>query len=139
LIVGSVLNGSPYVTAHVQLARLHRKATIDFLIDTGSTTTLINPDAWRRLGLRVSDLEGLPRVSSRGLGGSHSNYVDTCDFYFPADDGLYELFTGLRARFAPPSVNNSNLPALLGMDVLQHFRLTLEAASGVVLLESPHR
>ena len=108
---------------------------MEFLVDTGSQSTLLHPDA---LGLlRITPNEGLFRQAastSRGLGGRHSHFIDACDLFLRNDDGEYDRLT-LPIRFARPTLANATLPSLLGSDVLHHYRMTFEPAANIFTLE----
>src|SRR5688572_1002550 len=124
------------VTVRVLIARLGVQSDIEFLIDTGSSTTLINPSGQRRLGVSaLRHFADRQAIVSRGLGGRHAHYPEPCDLYFLVDDDNYEHI-GETIHFARPSLSNANLPSLLGIDVLRNFRFTFEANSDLVRLDT---
>jgi len=125
------------VTVRILVPRLGVQSDIDFIIDTGSTTSLINPGGQRRLGVSaLRHFAGQRAAVSRGIGGRHSHFSEPCDLFFRADDDGYEHLQET-IRFARPSVSNADLPSLLGLDVLRNFRFTFEPASGLATLETP--
>ena len=136
MIVGGVTNGRPVITARVLIPRLGLQADVDFLVDTGSQTTLINPSGQRRLGVSaLRHFAGRQASVGRGLGGRHSHYSEPCDLYFMADDDNYEHLRET-IRFARPSLSNANLRSLLGVDLLRNFRFVFEPRAGLVTLDT---
>jgi hypothetical protein len=71
---------------------------------------------------------------ARGLGGTHSYYVEPCEIFVPHVDGMVDRLH-LDMRFARPSRANADLPSVLGADFLYAYRLTFEPAAGLVSLE----
>jgi hypothetical protein len=107
-------------------ARVNGQGSVVLMLDTGADATLISPAAL--LGLRVSYRDA-PRIQMRGVTGSASAYVVTLESLEvggarvgPLRVISHESETGRRAQ------------GLLGRDFLNHFRVTIDNARGVVEL-----
>jgi hypothetical protein len=110
----------------IVIARMNGRAPVQLVLDTGATRTTISPAALVGLGISYRDA---PRVEFRGVTGSASAYVVS----------LESLEVG-GARVGPLRVFShdaqlgSGAQGLLGRDFLNHFRVTIDNARGVVEL-----
>lgn len=113
--------------------------TVPFLIDTGAMTSTLHPrDVLSRLGLSPDRLatpeEWDRRSTSVGIGGTAMHLVEPARLEFSRDDRSVRALEQ-DIEIAQLTDVNDYLPALLGWDVLRHFRLTLDARTGEVLLD----
>jgi hypothetical protein len=130
----------PRVQIDLSLPRISSfPSTIDFLIDTGATASTIHPgDMLARFRLTRGELASADRWPRRrtglGVGGRVLDYIEFAELRFERADG-----TALRLEqdvlIAQLTIDNVELPSLLGWDVLRYFRVTLDARVGLVLLE----
>jgi predicted aspartyl protease len=96
------------------------------VLDTGATRTTISPAALIGLGVNYRDA---PKVEIRGVTGTASAYLV----------GLESLEVGgarvgpLRVLSHDPQIGRGT-EGLLGQDFLNHFRVTIDNARGVVEL-----
>lgn len=111
---------------------------IDFLIDTGSSLTIIHPhDALYRLMLPQTLLQNPSAwpgiVTAQGVSG------DTRLFRTEAQLGLLDgdVFRDLRlpVSIAQITAHNREVPSLLGWDVLSSMDVRISRAHGIVELE----
>lgn len=114
-------------------------STIDFLIDTGATRSTIHPgDMIARFRVNPSDLASADRWPRRrpglGIGGRVLDYIELANLRFERDDGS-ALRLEQDVLIAQLAADNEGLPSLLGWDVLRHFHISLDARSGLVMLE----
>ena len=127
----------PHVLVRVHIPGVSEPRVVPFLIDTGSSTTVVHArDAVRRLQLRAADLD--PRSwperqvqASGGVGGLAFYRAMDASYDFAHEGGAIETIS---ASVELGAVDTSSLPSLLGWDVLQHFRLDLNARRGSVAL-----
>ena len=115
-------------------------AFIQFLIDSGADTSAIHPrDAERALGVNFNVVRtALPdaRIErSLGIGGEAEYLVTTAHYAFVHDDGHWEEIAQ-PIRFARPTTTNRPIPSIIGWDILENFRLTLDWHASLVSLDS---
>ncbi len=114
-------------------------AHVDFLLDTGASTTCLHPRDARAVGISAARLllpDRWPRQrSAAGIGGSSLYYLVPAHYAFEHDNGQWEIHEGeiLVAQLQPA---NERLPSLLGWNILQRFRITAEWASRQITLEN---
>lgn len=107
-------------------AKINGRAPVWLLLDTGASRTTISPAALIGLGVTYRDA---PKVEIRGVTGSASTYLVS----------LESLEVG-GARVGPLRVLSHDVQmgggaeGLLGRDFLDHFRVTIDNARGVVEL-----
>jgi len=110
----------------VVTAEINGRAQVQLILDTGATRTTISPAALIGLGVTYRDA---PKVEIRGVTGTASAYLV----------GLESLDVG-GARVGPLRVYSHDAQlgggaeGLLGRDFLNHFRVTIDNARGVVEL-----
>ena len=130
----------PYVSVLVYVDGITPSwAQVNFLLDTGATTSCIHPlDSVRSLGLPVAQLatppaDWVPEISS-GIGGSSSYYRHPATYALRHDDGQWDIFGG-QLRIGQITAQNTRIPSLLGWDVLQQFQLVTNWPSRLISLE----
>ena len=111
MIVGYFeVDGRPYVRGRLSLPRLAIAGEVDFLIDTGASSTTLHP----RDGVRLRcpfDALVLP-IEFQGVGGLHTYYRETAVVVF--DDGVAERNFRIEISIAKPDALASGLDSLLG-------------------------
>jgi hypothetical protein len=137
VIEGEVRRGRPYLAkVRIVVPGFGVQQDLTFLLDTGSITSLIQP--YDQGLLRISQRHFGDHVPGlgRGMGGTHSYYVEPCDiFVMHTDANRITDRLRLEMRFARPSRTNADLPSVLGVDFLHYYRMTFEPASEFVSLE----
>jgi hypothetical protein len=112
---------------------------INFLIDTGAAITLLRPlDAIGRLQLDplvlAQPLHWPNRQPISGVTGSGECYVHPAEYAFLHEDGRLQRIAG-EICIDPPNQTNNSRKSLLGWDVLQHFRLSVDWSGRRITLE----
>lgn len=113
--------------------------SVGFLLDTGASSTCLHPlDAVTSVGISTARL-ALPgnwtRTESRsGVGGSATYYVVPVTYAFLHHDRRLQLLE-TEISIAQLTVTNRSLPSLLGWDILQHFKVTVDWSERLVSLE----
>ena len=108
------------------IAWINGRAPVQLILDTGAARTTISPAALIGLGVTYRDA---PKVEIHGVTGTASAYLV----------GLESLEVG-GARVGPLPVLSHDAQmgggsqGLLGRDFLNHFRVTIDSAIGVVEL-----
>lgn len=140
MIIRGFFNGrNPFVRAVISLPDTpDRVSVVDLAVDTGSSLTVLRRSAIDNLGVDFSTaFEDRPRESARGIGGREEyvrlrvnlRFIDSV----PAPERPYTVF--VRVALTPDDAES--VPSLLGMDVMDSFRLTVFAAENRVDLELP--
>ena len=128
MINGYYSGRRPMMRTHVTLPRLSIEGQIDILVDTGAQVTCI-------LGADVDVLE-VPYetlaqpATLHGVGGATVMYREPAILTFrDSENGrLYRYRTDV--RIGARTRSGSNLPSLLGQDILQNWSLLHEPATG---------
>ena len=113
-------------------------ALVPFVVDTGASRTVLNPDDSFAVGIaaeRLQDPSQWPdHRSAAGIGGMVTNYVHPAQYrFFRADQTSLTLSQEI--LIAGLTSATPRLPSLLGWDVLRHFRFCTDVRTGEVLLE----
>lgn len=107
-------------------AKLNGRAPVQLILDTGATRTTISPAALIGLGVTYRDA---PKVQIRGVTGSASAYLVSLE---SVEVGGARV--GPLRVFSHDSQLGRGAEGLLGRDFLEHFRVTIDNARGVVEL-----
>jgi hypothetical protein len=111
---------------------------INFVIDTGASTTCLHPLDAVLIGIAVDRLEratGWARSETRtGIGGNVRYSVVPAVYGFEDEDGSALVFEQ-DIRVAQFSSATAELPSLLGWDLLQNFRVSMDRRENDVSLE----
>ncbi len=108
---------------------------VTLLVDTGASVSVLQPADAQRFGADPAKVAADPRSELvGGVGGSTRALVTTALLSF-ADNTAGTRRYRLPMRIAEPSAANSTLPSILGMDFIQHFRLTVSVREDRVELE----
>ena len=107
-------DGEPYVRCRVHLLKFTLVEEIDFLVDTGSDTTILHPEAGIKLGCPFAELSNPLDVT--GAGGSHTYYAEPAVVSFYDEDTRHDFRIDLHIGKPDPVTNG--LDSLLGRDVL---------------------
>ena len=129
----------PLLRVALYLPRLVESWTlIDFLIDTGATTTSIHPsDADDALGIPEALLSSVDswarRETHRGVGGEATFFVVPARYGLLDEHDEWMMFDG-HIRIAQLTESNLSLPSILGWDILRRFAITLDWSQKIVEL-----
>ena len=121
-------NGSPYVKGTVHFPRLRLFAEETFLVDTGSTTTTINPVETFRIPIDLSRLELGKQIY--GVAGGYTELQEEGILIF-RDSGLDRIYS-LSIGVMPPTPASIRVPSLLGQDILRYWRMVHDPGRGVL-------
>lgn len=112
-------DGEPYVRCRVHLPRFSLVEEIDFLVDTGSDTTILHPEAGVRLGCPFDELSNPLNVT--GAGGSHTYYAEPAVVSFYDGEARHDFRIDL--HIGKPNPITDGLDSLLGRDVLNELEM----------------
>lgn len=129
----------PFVRLYVSIPSLATGyRPVSLLLDTGAATTIIHPasalyePAVPERELDPSAWGTVERIE--GIGGFTPCRSLEASYVLEHDDGEYDAFADT-VLVAAVTASNRSAPSLLGWNLLQHYRLTLERAAGAVTLE----
>lgn len=110
--------------------------TCRFLVDTGADRTLVTPSDYESDGFRYQDFRTFPAADSRGVGGLLEGRLVQARLLLRNDDGTLQQI-GVEVEVARPTPQIEALPSLLGRDVTDLFRLTVDRTVNLVALDDP--
>lgn len=106
---------------------------VPFLIDTGADTTLLLPDRAQALaGLDYRRFTAFPVVDVAGFGGGFTVHKVPATLIFSTDSDPHQLTIPI--EIARPSAQTYGLPSVLGRDVIDLFRLTVDRSADLIAL-----
>ena len=108
------------------MAKINGRAPVQLVLDTGATRTTISPAALIGLGVTYRDA---PKVQIRGVTGSASAYLVILE---SVEVGGARV--GPLRVFSHDAQLDRGAEGLLGRDFLNHFRVTIDNARGIVEL-----
>src|SRR4051794_13573744 len=117
----------------VQLPAWSTSGDIDFLVDTGASRTVLHPADAYRLRVPFDDLVPAEHARAWGTGGVAAYAEEPASLRFVDAGRPFDL--DFRIWIALPDPYNVRLPSLLGRDVLQYFRLTVDLREPLVTLD----
>ena len=131
MITGHFTNdGLPYVECRLFLPRLGIFGPVDFLIDTGSDTTILHPDDGIDVAFPFDALVNPSEVF--GVGGAQNYYVENGFIYFDDSGSILEMDVELFV--AKPQPGLTGIDSLLGRDVLNRLGMEYDFLQGRLLL-----
>ena len=125
--------GAPYLEAHLSIERLGVDGYVQFLVDTGADSGALHPADGELLGCRFDLLAEHYSVS--GVGGSLEYYPEEATITFEGDDGSYGFVVTLDIAKPDPSI--SELPSLIGRDILNEIRMNYHYSEETLHIHPP--
>ena len=114
-------SGRPYIEGRLVIPRLNISADLSFLVDTGADSTYLMPGEVARIGIDYGSLRPAS-VQTYGVGGVTTNFSERCLVAFADRNHVYVYERTL--QIAPFDETLMRLPALLGRDIIDNWRLT---------------
>lgn len=113
---------------------------VDFVLDTGADATMLFPsDAIFTVGIdraALDDPKQWPPVKSMGgVAGSGECYPWQARYTFQHEGGHWHAPIDGQIEIVRPTVDTMPVESLLGWDVLQHFRITVDWPQRQISLE----
>jgi len=133
MIAGQFTNdGRPIIECTVSLPRFGLRGQITFLVDTGSDTTILHPDAAADLGCPFDLLDNPAEFISAG--GVLLYYMEQAVLSFNDVDGGTAEFV-IDISVAKPDPVTDGLDSLLGRDLLNQVRMDYDFPRGRLALQ----
>ena len=124
-------DGLPIIECTVFLPRFGLRGQVTFLVDTGSDTTILHPDAAADLGCPFDRLINPTEFISAG--GTLLYYTEPARLAFnDVDGGTAEFVIDLSV--AKPDPVTDGLDSLLGRDLLNQVRMEYDFRRGSLVL-----
>ena len=127
---------SPSITAFVEIPNLGAWASVEFLVDTGATRTVVHPGDVLKFGIDIVTyaVDACPRTFS-GVGGDASFGVEDAILHFKNAKTNLRVFIGPLDPCQFDFALNKNVPSLLGRDFLNQGRLIVDYENNEVSFE----
>ena len=126
-------DGRPVIKARVNLPRLGVMGDVDFLVDTGSDTTILHPEAGGALRCPYGELENPLAIES--VSGSQIYYAEPAVISFYEGSGERRDFRVDGLSIGKPHPALDDLPSLLGRDVLNRLEMIYNFAANRLRFE----
>ena len=128
------LTPAPLVWSQVELPALQVSIEVGFLLDTGAEITALLHDALVQLPISPQRLRSLPRTAPMaGIGGDVPCYTTRAIISFQDDSRSQPRSFDISINLAP-STRTATLPSLLGRDILNQLRCTLDYTGNEITL-----
>ena len=125
--------GHPLIKAILSLPGSDTQTEVTFLVDTGAFASCLSPSDSRSLDIDYGALAGI-RSETVGIGGTTESISIPVNAMFSEDNGLRRFYRFL-IDVLPEAPDRSEMPSLLGQDILAHWRLTHSPAEGLLQAE----
>jgi hypothetical protein len=114
-------DGSPFIICEVWLPRFDLRRSFRLCIDTGATYTTLMPTEAFALGVGYTLLDDPFEVTT--VGGTSAMFVELAEFIFTDADARALYVYRVMLAIAPPSIEITHLPSLLGRDIINRWRI----------------
>lgn len=137
MIRGYIEGDSPLIDCVLTLPAVSSgsRLRVTFLVDTGAAVSLLHPRDAVRFGVDLAGVASDPRSEpAMGMGGT-ARFIRTTALLDFEEDVPRERPLRHPIGIAELAASNAMLPSILGMDFIQHFRLTVSVREARVKLE----
>jgi len=132
---------APYVQAALVLPRLGLQGLINFLIDTGADNTTLSLIDVERMNLDYRRLRRDSQTPVEGIGGEQYFYQEEAVLILRDENGeiyTFPIHAHIPKRGGGSQANRQRkLPSVLGRDIINQIRLSVDFHDGVVELMPP--
>lgn len=122
MITGSVTAAGYFVEAEIKINPDAQPAFITFLVDTGAGMTAVHSDDIAKLALPQAALSEAETVRIHGIGGYSTYRLVAGEIAFQNDASAMPIRYITTLYIAEATEDSSGIPALLGRDILNHWR-----------------
>lgn len=113
-------NRRPYVQGLLFIPRWHKWQRIDFLVDTGSDSTILNPADGIKMGIEYDNLKYTEPIY--GVGSKTNASSQNAIITFATENGTLVVYR-IKLDITPNLPDTERLPSQLGTDILHRWRM----------------
>lgn len=124
--------GRPQIEGYVEIRSLGVRGFVFFLIDTGADCTVLMPADAKRLNVDYSKI-GQTAISLGSSGPGKGHVCPATTTFGEAGVGTYTYDVSLRLPEPKPEL--LVLPSLLGRDVLNRWRLSMQPDTRTIIID----
>jgi hypothetical protein len=124
-------SGRPYIDGYLEIPHLSVRGNISFVLDTGSDCTVLMPLDANRLRLDYARLVGSPQDESQGFNGRSVDFVVPASLIIREETAFAHGYE-IDLRVPEPKDGTDDIPSILGRDILDHWRFTIDRKSSVI-------
>ncbi|MBA7480330.1 hypothetical protein ES707_15781 [subsurface metagenome] len=132
---------APYVQAFLVLPRIELRGLINFMIDTGADNTTLSLIDVERMNLDYRRLRRDSQTPVDGIGGEQYFYQEEAVLIIRDENGeiyTFPIHAHIPKRGRGEQANRQRkLPSVLGRDVINQVRLSVDFHDGIVELTPP--
>ena len=118
--------GRPFIECLLTIPRLRIETKMYFLVDTGTSSTCLNPRDAKELSVPFDQLGNISELY--GVGGAAAYFRELA--FLELNDGGRTRFYGVRLLIARSTESNPVLPSLLGRDVVNQWYMHYDPTNG---------
>jgi hypothetical protein len=119
----------PYCQGLLFIPRLKISSPIDFIVDTGSDVTTLNPGDGKRMKIDYSRLIYSEPVMA--VDSEHKAAVLQAVVAFASDEGILPIYS-IQLHITPYSLTSEKLPSMLGTDILHRWKMNWNPSEDVL-------
>jgi predicted aspartyl protease len=125
-------SGRPFIEGRLIIPSQNISTNISFLVDTGADTTVLMPMDGTKIGLDYSKLT--VTAPSVGVGGFCKNFIEDAIAVFLDEPGQICVYI-FKLMIVPPSPDIMDVPALLGRNIIDRWRINYDPTNGILQAE----
>lgn len=122
----------PYCQGLLFIPRLRKTSPIDWIVDTGSDVTTLNPGDGKRMKIDYTKLRFTePAIA---VGSRHEAALLQAIIAFVSDEGVLPIYN-IQIHITPYSLEAEKLPSMLGIDILHRWKMNWNPRENILEFE----
>jgi hypothetical protein len=119
----------PYCQGLLFIPRLKKASPIDFIVDTGSDVTTLNPGDGKRMEVDYTRL--IYSEPAIAVGSRHNAAVLQAIIAFASNEGNLPIYS-IQLHITPYSEISEKLPSMLGTDILHRWKMNWNPSEDIL-------